>query len=398
MERRVSKAGKMDTAKQMNSGSDIPLIVHVVFSLGTGGLENGLVNIINRMPQDRYRHAIVCLTEAGEFASRIMQPGVPVISLHSGQGHSFGLYWQLWKTFRTLNPTIVHSRNLATLEAQIPARLLSGVKTVHGEHGRDVFDLEGKNKKYNLLRKMVRPFVGRYVTVSKDLKRWLMETVGVSKRRVVQIYNGVDQEQFHPGDGKPMDLPPAGFLSAESFVIGTVGRLAAVKDQATLIRAFKLLLDANPADKNDLRLVIAGDGPLRRELEELVSELGIARSVWITGDRSDIADVLRLFDLFVLSSLGEGISNTILEAMATGLPIVATDVGGNPELVQEGVTGRLIPGEDPAVLAASLQQCIGDREQLIRMGAASLEKVKTQFNWQKTVEQYLSVYDEVVNS
>jgi sugar transferase (PEP-CTERM/EpsH1 system associated) len=388
----------MVVGKRMNSDSGIPLIAHVVYSLGTGGLENGLVNIINRMPEARYRHAIVCLTEAGEFANRITRPGVPVISLYSGQGHSFGMYWQLWKTLRALNPTIVHTRNLATLEAQIPARLLSGVKTVHGEHGRDVFDLEGKNRKYNLLRKIIRPIVGRYITISKDLKRWLMETVGVSKRRVVQIYNGVDLEQFHPGSAKQVDLPPAGFLSAESFVIGTVGRLAAVKDQTTLIRAFKLLLDADPAYGNDLRLIIAGDGPLREELEALISELGVARFVWITGDRNDIADLLRLFDLFVLSSLGEGISNTILEAMATGLPIVATDVGGNPELVQEGVNGRLIPGEDPAVLASRLQECIGDREQLRRMGTASLEKVKTQFNWQNTVERYLSVYDEVVNS
>jgi sugar transferase (PEP-CTERM/EpsH1 system associated) len=388
----------MVAGKQMNSENDIPLVVHVVYSFGTGGLENGLVNLINRMPEDRYRHAIVCLTEAGEFADRIERTGVPIISLHSRKGHSFGLYWRLWKTLKALNPTIVHTRNLATLEAQIPAWMLRGVKTVHGEHGRDVFDLEGKNRKYNLLRRLIRPVVGRYTTVSKDLKHWLMETVGVLESKVVQIYNGVDQELFHPGNGKPMDIAPNGFLSEGSFVIGTVGRLAAVKDQATLIRAFKLLLDHNPRKRNDLRLVIAGDGPLRKDLEELTAELGIEQAVWMTGNRSDIADVLRLYDLFVLPSLGEGISNTILEAMATGLPIIATDVGGNPELVEEGVNGRLIPAEDHAALGSRLNKCIREREQLRNMGAASLLKTKTQFNWQKTVEQYLSVYDELMSS
>jgi sugar transferase (PEP-CTERM/EpsH1 system associated) len=383
----------------MKSHSEVPLVLHVVYSLGTGGLENGLVNIINRMPENKYRHAIVCLTEAGEFANRIERQGIPIVSLHSGQGHNFALYWRLWKTFRALHPAIVHTRNLATLEAQIPARMLPGTKTVHGEHGRDVFDLEGKNRKYNILRKFMRPIVGRYVTVSKDLRNWLLETVGVSENRVVQIYNGVDQEVFYPGSYKEKDIAaPAGFLSEESFVLGTVGRLAAVKDQASLIRAFKLLLDNNPEIQSDLRLIIAGDGPLKTELERLVAELQIEKSVWMTGDRSDIPDILRLFDLFVLPSLGEGISNTILEAMATGLPIVATDVGGTPELVEDGINGRLVPPEDPSALMSSLQECVRDREQLDSMGAASLDKIKMQFNWQETVEQYLSVYDGLLGS
>jgi sugar transferase (PEP-CTERM/EpsH1 system associated) len=388
----------MVSGRPMSSNSDSPLVVHIVYSLGTGGLENGLINIINRMPTERYRHTIVCLTEAGEFANRIKRPGVPIISLHSGKGHSFVLYWRLWRTLKALSPSIVHTRNLATLEAQIPARLLWGVKSIHGEHGRDVFDLEGKNRKYNLLRKIIRPFVGRYITVSQDLRRWLMGTVGVSENRVVQIYNGVDQELFHPGNGKRMDIAPDGFLSERSFVIGTVGRLAAVKDQATLIRAFKLLLDHNPRKRDDLRLIIAGDGPLRGDLEALIAELGLEQAVWMTGDRSDIADLLRLYDLFVLPSLGEGISNTILEAMATGLPIIATDVGGNPELVEEGVNGWLIPTEDHAALGSCLHRCIREREQLRNMGAASLMKTKTHFNWHQTVEQYLSIYDAMLGN
>jgi glycosyltransferase involved in cell wall biosynthesis len=204
---------------------------------------------------------------------------------------------------------------------------------------------------------------------------------------------------FYPGSYKEKDIAaPAGFLSEESFVVGTVGRLAAVKDQASLIRAFKLLLDNNPEIQSDLRLIIAGDGPLKTELERLVAELQIEKSVWMTGDRSDIPDILRLFDLFVLPSLGEGISNTILEAMATGLPIVATDVGGTPELVEDGINGRLVPPEDPSALMSGLQECVRDREQLDSMGAASLDKIKMQFNWQETVEQYLSVYDGLLGS
>jgi len=380
----------------MNETEPAPLVAHVIHSLGTGGLENGLVNIINRTPKGRYRHAIICLTESGPFEQRLQDQNVEVISLRQRPGKDIGIYWKLWKTLWALKPSIVHTRNLSALEAQIPAFFIPGVVTVHGVHGRDVFDLEGKNRKYNLLRRIVRPLVGRYITVSKDLKRWLMETIGVPEQRVTQIYNGVDLTLFSPATSnhRPDGLMPAGFLPDGSIVIGTVGRLAGVKDQATLIRAFRLLFDVNPV----VRLVIAGDGPMRENLQALIDELELTDVVWISGDRNDIPDILRTFDLFVLPSLGEGISNTILEAMATGLPIVATDVGGNPELVQQGENGYLVPARDPERLAECIGILMQSAEQRKAMGAASLERVKRQFDWERTLASYLSVYDEVLGT
>lgn len=370
----------------------VPLIAHIVYSLGTGGLENGLVHLINRIPPDRYRHAVVCLTESGPFAQRIVRPGVEVISLGGGQGHDFRLYWKLWRVLRSLGPTIVHTRNLATLEAQIPAFFLPGVKTIHGVHGRDIFDLEGRNRRYNLLRKMLRPLVGRYITVSRDLRDWLIRAIGVPPGKVVQIYNGVDHERFAPGP-VPARLAPAGFLPEGALVIGTVGRLAGVKDQASLLEAFQRLVSRHPAP---LRLVIAGDGPLRPSLEAQARKLGIASQVWITGDRNDVPEILRLFDLFALPSLGEGISNTILEAMASGLPIVATRVGGNPELVTEGENGLLVPSGDPAALAAALARLLGDPALRVAMGKAGRQRIETTFSWNRAVAGYLAVYDRVL--
>ncbi len=377
-----------------------PLVVHVIHSLGTGGLENGLVNLINRTPPDRYRHAILCLTESGSFEERLApERKVPVVALHAQPGHHFGEYLKVWKALRTLRPSIVHTRNLSALEAQVPAFFLGNVKRVHGVHGRDVFDLEGRNRKYNLLRKTIRPLVGKYIAVSKDLQRWLIDTIGVAPRRVVQIYNGVDQIRFKPADERPLHLAPDGFMNQESLVIGTVGRLAAVKDQATLVRAFALLLQRVPARTKDrLRLVLVGDGPSRQELEQLVNELGLGGKAWLTGDRDDIPEMLGLFDLFVLPSLGEGISNTILEAMATGLPVVATRVGGNPELVSDGVNGRLVDAADPEQLASALAELAGAPDTRRAMGTAGLERIRRQFNWDRTVERYLGVYDALLAS
>ena len=379
----------------MGRGGETPRVVHVNHSLGTGGLENGLVNLVNRTPPGRYRHAILCLTESGSFERRLSDPSVPVVALRQAPGHRFGDYLEVWRALRALEPAIVHTRNLSALEAQVPAFFLPGVKRVHGVHGRDVFDLEGKNRKYNLLRKAIRPFVGQYTTVSRDLRRWLIEVIGVPPERVVQIYNGVDQERFRPGPRRPQLAPP-GFLGEGSLVVGTVGRLAAVKDQATLLRAFARLCEDDAGLAKRLRLVLVGDGPEREPLEALAAELGIGERTWFAGDRDEVAELLRLFDLFVLPSLGEGISNTILEAMATGLPVVATEVGGNPELVIPGENGLLVPSADADALAQALLALLRDARRRRTMGEASLARVRRDFHWDRTVARYLEVYDRLL--
>ncbi|OUS08104.1 sugar transferase [Gammaproteobacteria bacterium 54_18_T64] len=370
-----------------------PLVVHVIYALGTGGLENGLVNIINRAPPGRYRHAIICLTRAEGFENRITTPNVELISLHKRPGHDLDVYWRLWRSLMRLRPAIVHTRNLAALEMQVIAALIPGVKRVHGEHGRDIHDIDGSNKKYNLLRKALRPLVHRYIAVSQDLARWLTEVVAVPLAKVSQIYNGVDQQVFSPGLSRA--FVPKGFLAEGVQVIGSVGRLVEVKDQLTLIRAFGKLIQ-NSEERAKLRLVLVGDGPMRQSLCQEIAELGLTEYIWMPGDRDDIPELLRIMDVFVLPSLGEGISNTLLEAMATGLPLIATDVGGNPELIAEGLNGHLVPVGDVAALANSLRGLFSKPQALSLYGENSLRRVSQNFDWSRTVEEYLSVYDQLL--
>lgn len=374
-----------------------PLIVHIIYALGTGGLENGLVNIINRMPRDKYRHAIVCLTEAFDFKNRITAPNVEIIELYMKSGHELGLYKRLWKTLRRLKPAIVHTRNLAPLEMQLVAFLATNAKRVHGEHGRDIYDLHGLNFKYNLLRRFMTLVVNHYISVSQDLQNWLLDTVKVNPNRVTQIYNGVDQKRFsriHVDDKKI--ILPEQFKTAGNLVVGTVGRLASVKDQQSLIDAFSKILLKNPKLRLNLRLVIVGNGPLYEELEERVKDTDLSDVTWMPGDRIDIPELLSAMDIFVLPSLGEGISNTILEAMATGLPIIATDVGGNPELVEQNVNGFLVPVGDSDKLADRIELLVKDQDKRQYFGTASSRKVDKNFNWDKTVESYIGVYDRLL--
>ncbi|MBG58281.1 MAG: sugar transferase [Porticoccus sp.] len=375
-----------------------PLVAHIIYALGTGGLENGLINIINRTPPDRYRHVIICLTNADDFANRITLPGVQVIQLHKPAGQNFRVFWDLWKTLRTLRPDVVHTRNLASLEMQLVTLLMPGIKRVHGEHGRDIHDLDGTNKKYNLLRKAMQPFVHRYIAVSRDLLQWLKHTVAIPEKKLRQIYNGVDAGKFSPrqDDAQLGDLAPPGLLPENAVVVGTVGRLAEVKNQQLLIEAVGYLFTKRPILRGTLRLVLVGDGPLKLQLVDRVKQLGLSDVVWFSGDRNDVPVLMQLMDIFILPSLAEGISNTLLEAMASGLPVIATSVGGNVELIEEGVNGRLVPVNNVVAMADALAELVDDPTLRQSMGEKGLALVRTTFNWEKTVADYLAVYDTLL--
>lgn len=374
-----------------------PLIAHVVHRFDVGGMENGIVNLLNHMPPGRFRHAVVCLEGYGEFARRVRVPDVTFHALHKRPGKDPALYARLWRLLRRLRPDIVHSRNLSALEAQAVAAAAGVRARVHGEHGRDVFDLNGANRKYNLLRRAMRPLVGRYVAVSKDLAGWLAETVGAAPARIEQIYNGVDTERFRPRGPGPRAIGPEGFLRGATQVIGSVGRMAPVKDFPTLVRAFAALVAQSPALRERLRLVIVGDGSEREACVALARETGVDALVWFAGERADIPELMRAFDVFVLPSLGEGISNTILEAMATGLPVVATRVGGNPELVEAGRTGVLVPPADPDALARGLRAYADDPARVLAHGGAARRSVEQRFSIDAMVARYVAVYDAVLS-
>jgi len=370
--------------------------MHIIHRLAVGGLENGLVNLINAMPPARYRHAIVCLTDYTGFRERIRDKQIPIIALYKKEGHDLGVYVRLWRVLRHLRPAIVHTRNLSGLEYLVLAAMTRIPGRIHGEHGRDIYDLDGTNTKYILLRRATKPFVQHYIAVSVDLAEWLVHTVGADRRRVTQISNGVDIQRFAPRVGPRPPLGPEGFASQDTLVVGTVGRMHEVKDQLTLVRAFLHILATVPQAHVWLRLVIIGDGPLREEARQLLQAARAESLAWLPGERQDSPDIMRALDVFALPSLREGLSNTILEAMASGLPVVATCVGGNPELVEEGHTGQLVPPADPVAMAAALSVYSRDRGLAVRHGLAGRQRVKSHFSMVAMVNSYLAVYDAVL--
>jgi len=371
--------------------SKAPLIVHIIYRLAIGGLENGLVNLINRMPKDRYRHVIICADNFTDFKNRIQRNDVDVYALKKRPGNDLKAQYRLWKLLRELKPDIVHTRNLGTIEYTIPA-FLAGVKyRVHGEHGRDMSDIDGANRKYIFLRKFYCLFITRFIALSKDLESYLVEAVGIDRRKVIQLYNGVDIARF-----KSKEYDKNG-SKREVLRIGTVGRLQAEKDQATLIQAFNICLEVMTNKSGlDMRLSLIGDGPDRASLEDTVQKLGIQDSVDFLGARDDVPRQMSALDIFVLPSKGEGISNTILESMASGLPVIATAVGGNPELVVEGKSGYLVPSANPQLMAEAIGKYIDDPCLLQLHGKFGRERAEKTFSMKAMVDSYMKVYDDLI--
>lgn len=368
-----------------------PLIAHVVYRFDIGGLENGVVNLLNRLSPLTFRHAVIALTEVTEYRQRVVRTDVPYFSLHKPAGHGIKLAPRLYSLFRELRPAIVHTRNLAALEATLPAWLARVPVRIHGEHGWDVSDLHGSNRVNRLTRHAYRPFVTQYIAMSADIKRYLVERIGINPVTVAQIYNGVDTVRFSPPVSKPR-IDGCPFPASSHWLVGTVGRLQPVKDQATLVRAFALACKRDGEAARQMRLVIVGDGPERDALSELLRQAGVSDRAWLPGAMNDVPGVLRGLDCFVLPSLSEGISNTILEAMATGLPVIATGTGGNPELITNGQTGCLVPVGDPEALAEALIVLWRDRNSTQRLGAEARREVERRFSIERMVNDYAELY------
>ncbi|APW39493.1 sugar transferase [Rhodoferax koreense] len=370
-----------------------PLAVHVLYRFDTGGLENGVVNLINHMPTDGYRHAIVALTTITSFRERVKRSDVEYVALEKAPGHGFWLYPRLYRLFRRMKPAIVHSRNLGALEVQVAAWMAGVPVRIHGEHGRDVGDLDGSNRTYQRVRRLYRPFISHYVALSRDLAGYLTSKIGVPESNIAQIYNGVDLTRFIHHVGGVVAIDGCPFSPGDHWMVGTVGRMQTVKDQTSLARAFIRALEIRPSLRNNLRLVMVGEGPLRAQALALLEAAGVADLAWLPGERSDVPAVMRGLHCFVLPSLAEGISNTILEAMASRLPVIATAVGGNPELVVHGRTGEIVPANDSEALAQSMVRLASDPARAARMGQEGRAECEARFSLPAMVAAYQGLYD-----
>ncbi len=362
-------------------------VLHILHAFSHGGLENGIVNVINGSPPE-IEHELCLLTTAGEFMHRLKRP-VRYHELHKRPGNSLNLVLQLRHVIRKSGADIVHTRNWGAFDGVLAACLCPGVAVLHGEHGREIGDPEGLDRLRNTLRRLLGVRVRVFTAVSDNLATWLSDVVGIPRRKIVLIPNGVDTDRYRPHRDprlrKELGIPD------DAFVVGAVGRLDPVKNNTGLIRAFAQLAQrAGPA-----RLVIVGDGPERARLAAAIRDLTGTPCPVLTGYRSDVDRFYGVFDVFVLNSVAEGMSNTLLEAMSSGLSIVCTPVGESRRMITDGETGIFVPVGDDAGLAERLMTCFLAPDLRSRHGANARRRVEEAYSLGRMIRGYVDLYRTV---
>lgn len=356
-------------------------ILHLLPSLETGGMENGVVNLVNGLDDSRFSSIICCLERGGELQKRL-KPGVTVIELSQKQGIRFGLVFLLKKLFREQKIDLVHTHNFYALVYGALAAGLAGIPVVHGEHGRP--------QNWPRRRRYITLFLSKRVktilTVSHSLKEILLRE-GIAAHRIKVIPNGIDAARYISQAPSAEEKASLG-ISDGDIVIGSVGRLVPVKDYKTLIQAFSLMRGTN----GRVRLLLVGDGVELDALRAYAAQNSCADRVIFLGQRTDVTSLYRFMHIFALSSLSEGMSNVILEAMAAGLPVVATRVGDNGLLVENNVSGMLVEPGDARALADALTRLVSDLNTAAAMGERGRSRAVELYGIERMVNDYKEIY------
>jgi sugar transferase (PEP-CTERM/EpsH1 system associated) len=357
-------------------------VAHVVYSFDTGGLEHGIVKLLNALPQDRYQHTLISLTDVGPLAEKIRAPGTRFIGLGKRAGNDPGLVYRLGTTLREARPHVLRTYAWPTwLEGMIAARIAGIRAHVHSEHGLYFYASPAQHARRKRAQPIFTAFTDAVVAVSADIASALRAT-GVPQRKVHVIRNGVDTDAFKPGTpAERAEIRASLGLGPHTLAIGSVGRLVKEKDYASLARAVAAL-----GRDRELALVIAGEGPEREKIQAAARESGLGDRLRLLGKRDDVARLYRALDIFVLSSISEGLSNTLLEASASGLPIVATRVGGNAEVVAEGESGLIVPASDVDQLSGALRRIVGDAALAAKLAAGGRLRILKQFSIRSMAE------------
>jgi sugar transferase (PEP-CTERM/EpsH1 system associated) len=354
-------------------------VVHLVTCLNVGGLEMVVYNLARYADRNQFDIHVICLEEPGTLAPRVVALGAEVEGLGPPGLSRLRRLSRLTRRLYQLRPQILHTHNpMPHLFGSLAACLARIPVLVHTKHGRNYPEIPRRvalNRWASFLTTMV-------VAVSENSAEVARRVERVPVYKVTLIRNGIDLTEFPP--------PPRREKAGKRVI--HVGRMDPVKDQHTLLRAARIVADAEP----DFQLDFVGDGDIRAELVALHRELCLGDRVRFLGERSDIGPLLAAADLFVLSSTSEGLSLTLLEAMGSGLPIVATDVGGNSEVVVRGETGLLVSPQSPQTLAQAILILLRDPDRLLQMGRAGRRRVEKEFDIRRMVARYEALYMELL--
>jgi sugar transferase (PEP-CTERM/EpsH1 system associated) len=369
-----------------------PLICQLVHGLPVGGTEVLVDRLIRRL-SERFRFVIACLDEIGELGDILRHDGFEVLLLSRRPGFDWNAVRRIATLIHERRVTLIHAHQYTPFAYAAAARLFrTRGKLLFTEHGR--FYPDQVSRKRRLFNRCMIRREDRMVAVGKTVRSALVDLEGLPPDRIDVVYNGVDLSRIDSDRSHRQAVRAELSVTNDEFLVLQVARLDRIKDHATAIRAIAAAAQHN----HRLRLMIVGEGPERQTIERLVARHGLERRIVLLGQRRDIPRLLEAADAFLLSSVSEGIPVTVIEAMAAGVPVVATAVGGVPELVVDGETGLLAPRGDDQKLSECLLRLATDGQLRDRIRRDARLRIESNFSEDRMVQSYHQLYEEMLSA
>lgn len=363
-------------------------VLHLVLSLDIGGLERLVSELALLMDKERYNVEVCCLDRLGAFSDNLIKNGIKVHLLQRNQNHYDYLFaFKLMKLLRNRSVHVLHMHSGTFFHGTQAGYIARTPVMVYTDHGRDLVE----SNVQLLTDKISGYLVHKIFAVSHELERYLIDVVKLPAGKMATIINGINTEEFAPRM-KSVALLEKLNINMDCKIVGTVGRLVEVKDQMTMITAFKRVKDIYP---NSIFMIV-GDGPLLEALKNMVFNNDLDRNVIFLRNRNDIAEILNIMDVFLLTSLSEGTSVALLEAMSSGVPAIVTDVGGNPSIVDDGINGFLIKPKQTELLSELILRILGNNEIREKLSNNAVSKIHSDYCMFNMIENYSSSYTELL--
>jgi len=351
--------------------------------LDIGGTEQQILELVRRIDRDRFE-PMVCCYRHGRKAEEIADMGVPVFQIEKTHKLDAGIIPRIAKLLREERIDILQTYLwTANTWGRVAARMAGTPVVVASERNVDIWEQSYKR----VIGRYLAGATDKIIANSEAVREYLLGRGGLAPEKVVRIYNGVNFERFEkPFD--PLERRRELGMPGDALLAGVVARVEPAKDHDTLLHAMACVREQT----SNLHLAVVGDGRQTERLTALAHELGIGDRVHFTGFRTDAAEWIRTFDFSVLSSVKEGLSNTVIESMAAGKPVIATAVGGNPEVIVEGETGFLLPTREPELFGAAIASLVAEPTKILELGAASKLRVESLFSVEKMVDNTSGLY------
>jgi len=366
-------------------------ILHVISKLPVGGVENLLLTVLRNCDRERFVPLVCSLSDRGEIGAEIEELGFKVVCLNKLKHRlDWTIVQDIYRCIKQNDIKVVFSYQYhANLYGRIAAHLARVPCIIASVH--NVYTIDKKIHR-RIINKYLAGWTDRIVAVSKAVKDDVLKYDGVPATKVEIIYNGVDLSKFLDTDGSAIRNEFR--ISPDTPVIGTVGRLTLQKGQRYLLEAVSQIREKFP----QLQLLVVGDGPLKNELRDYAETLGIQKSVIFTGSRRDVPSLLAAMDIFVLPSLWEGLSISLIESMAAGKSVITTDIAPIREVVNTDKVGILVPPENSSTLAEAIELLLKNKDWAERLGMAARERVFSTFNIETTIRRYTDIFEEILRN